>query len=152
MQTVASWVGPTVALSLIVIALAFIAIALVTVRLLLVASKETRELAEELSRLRADLGPALQGMRRIADAGGELTERVRVELDQYLQASRRFRAGLERGARRARGRLADLEALYDVIHGEVEHTALDVTARLKSLRQAGGVVRRVRRLLRRGRR
>ena len=66
-----------------------------------------------------------------------------------MEASRRLRRGLERGVRRARVRLADLDALYEVVHGEVEHTALDVAARLSGLRRAGGMVRRVRRLLRR---
>jgi uncharacterized protein YoxC len=150
MQT-ASWVGPTVAISLVVIALAFIAIALFTVRILLVASKETRELAEELHKLRSDLQPAMEGIRKVAEATGEISGRVRSEIEEYLAASRRLRRNLERGARRTRRRLADLESLYEVVHGEVEHTALDVASRLRTLRQGGGMLTRVRRMLRRGR-
>lgn len=152
MSTTAGWVGPTVAIALVVIALAFIAIALFTVKMLMVASKETRELSEELSKLRAELQPALEGIRRVAEATSEVTGRVRTEIDEYLAASRRFRRGLERGARRARGRLADLESLYEVVHGEVEHTALDVASRLRSLRRGGGMMTQVRRMLRRAKR
>jgi biopolymer transport protein ExbB/TolQ len=152
MSTTASWVGPTVAVALVVIALAFIAIALFTVKMLMVASKETRELSEELSKLRSELQPALEGIRKVADATSAVTGKVHTEIDEYLAASRRFRRGLERGARRARGRLADLESLYEVVHGEVEHSALDVASRLRSLRRGGGMITQVRRMLRRGRR
>lgn len=136
-------------MALVVIALAFIAIAAFTVRMMMVAAKETRELSEELSRLRADLKPALDGLKHVAEMGSDLTRKVGSEVEQYVEASRRLRRGLERGVRRARVRLADLDALYEVVHGEVEHTALDVAARLSGLRRAGGMVRRVRRLLRR---
>jgi len=152
MPTTAGWVGPTVAIALVVIALAIIAITLFTVRMLIAVDKETRELAEELHKLRSDLGPAMEGIRKVAEATSEVTGRVRAEIDEYLHASRRFRRGLERGARRARGRLADLESLYEVVHGEVEHTALDVASRLRSLRRGGGMVTQVRRMLRRAKR
>ena len=136
-------------MALVVIALAFIAIAVFIVRMMMVAAKEARELSEELSRLRADLKPALDGLKTVAEMGSDLTRKVGSEVEQYVEASRRLRRGLERGVRRARVRLADLNALYEVVHGEVEHTALDVAARLSGLRRAGGMVRRVRRLLRR---
>lgn len=146
MPTTAAWLG-TVAL--VVIALAFVAIAAFTVRMMMIAEKEMRELSEEVSRLRADLKPALDGVKQVAEMGSDLTRKVGTEVEQYVEASRRLRRGLERGVRRARVRLADLDALYEVVHGEVEHTALDVAARLRGLRRAGGMVRRVRRLLRR---
>jgi hypothetical protein len=152
MSTTASWVGPTVAVALVVIALAFIAIALFTVKMLIAVDKETRELSQELHKLRSDLGPAMEGIRTIAEVGSKISGKVSGEIDEYLSASRRLRRNLERGARRARGRLADLESLYEVVHGEVEHTALDVASRLRSLRRGGGMIRQVRRMLRRGRR
>jgi hypothetical protein len=152
MSTTASWVGPTVAIALVVIALVLIGITAFAVRMLIVVDKEVRELSEELSKLRSELQPAMEGIRRVAEATSEVTGRVRTEIDEYLHASRRFRRGLERGARRARGRLADLESLYEVVHGEVEHTALDVASRLRSLRRGGGMMMQVRRMLRRAKR
>jgi hypothetical protein len=48
--------------------------------------------------------------------------------------------------------LADLDALYEVVHEEVEDTALDVAARVRSLRNGAGMVGRLRRWLVRARR
>jgi hypothetical protein len=52
-----------------------------------------------------------------------------------------------RGADRIQTRLADLETLYDVVHEEVEETALDVASALRTVRTGSGVVARLRRLL-----
>jgi len=152
MSTTASWVGPTVAIALVVIALVLMGITAFAVRMLIVVDKEVRELSEEVAKIRSDLRPAVEGVRKLAEATSEVTARVRTEIDEYLHASRRFRRGLERGARRARGRLADLESLYEVVHGEVEHTALDVASRLRTLRRGGGMMMQVRRMLRRAKR
>jgi biopolymer transport protein ExbB/TolQ len=152
MPTTASWVGPTVAIALVVIALVLIGITIFAVRMLIVVDKEVRELSEEIAKIRSDLRPALEGVRKLAEATSEVSGRVRSEIEEYLAASRRLRRNLERGARRARGRLADLESLYEVVHGEVEHTALDVASRLRSLRRGGGMMTRVRRMLRRAKR
>ena len=46
-----------------------------------------------------------------------------------------------------RSHLADLETLYDLVHDEVEDTALDVAAALRTSRQGHGMLGRVRRLL-----
>ena len=51
-----------------------------------------------------------------------------------------------------KSRLADLDALYEVVHEEVEETALDVAARVRSVRNGAGMVSRIRRWLVRGRR
>jgi hypothetical protein len=152
MPTTASWVGPTVAIALVVIALVLMGITAFAVRMLIVVDKEVRELSEEIGKIRSDLGPALEGVRKVADATSEVAGRVRSEIEEYLVASRRLRRNLERGARRARGRLADLESLYEVVHGEVEHTALDVASRLRTLRRGGGMMTQVRRMLRRAKR
>jgi hypothetical protein len=152
MPTTAAWVGPTVAIAVVVIALVLIGITVFAVRMLIVVDSEVRELSQEIAKIRSDLRPALEGVRKVAEAASEASGRVRSEIEEYLAASRRFRRGLERGARRARGRLADLESLYEVVHGEVEHTALDVASRLRSLRRGGGMMTRVRRMLRRAKR
>jgi hypothetical protein len=49
-------------------------------------------------------------------------------------------------------RLADLDSLYSVVHDEVEDTALDVAAALRTVRRGNGMLGRVRRLLVAGRR
>ena len=151
-ETPAGWVGPTGAIALVVIALAFAIIAGVALMLARVASQEIRELRQELARIRAELSPALHALQRVADAGVDLSNDVREEVQLYLEKSRFLREDLDRGVRRLKGRLADLDALYEVVHGEVEDTALDVAARLRSLRNGTRIVTRLRRFLVRGRR
>src|ERR1044071_894053 len=151
-ETPAGWVGPTGAIALVVIALAFAIIAGVALMLARVASHEVRELRQEMARIRAELSPALHALQRVADAGVDLSNDVREEVQQYLEKSRFLRKDLDRGVRRLKGRLAELDALYEVVHGEVEDTALDVAARLRSLRNGSRIVTRLRRCLVRGRR
>lgn len=146
------WVGPTVALSLVAIALAFVVIAMATALVSRKAATEISQLSEELAKLRHELSPALVAMRRVADAGSELSGDVREEIQQYLETSRGLRRDLERGVRRVKHRLADLDALYEVVQEEVEDTALDVVAKVRTVRSGIGMVGRIRRWLVRGRR
>jgi hypothetical protein len=144
-------VGPTGAIALVVIALAFAVIALVALALARRASNEVGELSAELARLRGELAPALRALQRVADAGVDLSGEVREEVHEYLETSRMIRKDLDHGVRRVKLRLADLDALYEVVHGEVEDTALDVAARLRSVRNGVRIVSRLRRILGRGR-
>ncbi len=150
--TSAGWVGPTGAIALVVIAFAFAIIAAVVVLLARGAAGEVRALSGEMARLREELSPALRSLQRVADAGVDLSTDVREEVQNYLATSRALRKDLEHGVRRLKVRLADLDALYEVVHGEVEDTALDVASRLRTVRKGVRVVSRLRRLLVRGRR
>ena len=76
---------------------------------------------------------------------------VRHEAGAFAQTSRRVRRKLVRGVDRVEHKLEDLETLYDVVHGEVEDTALDVAATLRSVRRGNGMLGRVRRVLAAGR-
>ena len=57
------------------------------------------------------------------------------------------RNDLEIGVRKVKRKLSDLDALYEVVHEEVEDTALDVAAGLRSVRNGAGMVGRIRRWL-----
>ena len=140
-----AWIGPTVAISLIVIALAFAAIGVAVTLLARTAIREVRE-------LRADVGPAISAVRRITDAGADLSGDIKEEVQEYLATSRAVRRDLERGVYQVKSRLADLDALYEVVHDEVEDTALDVASRVRAVRNGAGMVSRIRRWLVRGRR
>jgi len=140
-----AWIGPTVAISLVVIAFAFAAIGAAVALLARAALREVRELREEVA-------PALSAVRRITDAGADLSGDIKQELQEYLATSRAVRQDLERGVYQVKSRLADLDALYEVLHEEVEDTALDVAARVRSVRNGAGMVSRIRRWLVRGRR
>lgn len=146
------WVGPTMAISLVIIALAFAAIAFGSVLLARAAQKEIAELSEKLEGIRGDLHDAMHAVRRVAETGEDLSIKLKEEIQQYLATSRTIRHDLDRGIRRVKSRLADLDALYEVVHDEVEETALDVAAKVRSVRNGAGVVGRLRRLLVRSRR
>lgn len=141
------WVGPTVAVSLVVIALAFAAIATAAVMISRKASTEIGELSEELAKLRGEISPALAALRRVADAGADLSGDIREEVNEYLQVSKAVRQDLVMGVRQVKRKLRDLDALYEVVHDEVEDTALDVAAGLRTVRNGAGVVGRIRRWL-----
>lgn len=147
-----SWVGPTIALSLVVIALGFVAIAAAIVMAGRQAGKQAAKLSEEVAKLRQELAPTIAAVNRIAGSGADVGARVKDEVLALLDTSRRIRRGIGRGAKRLEGRLADLDALYEVVSTEVSDTALDVAATLRSFRTGASALSRIKRLLVRGRR
>lgn len=150
--SVPGWVGPTMALSLVVIAVAYVVIALATAAAGRVAAKAVGDLGQEIRELRGELGPAIQSVNRVANKLEAISDQVSGEVREVLETSRRTRFSLDRGIKRAQRRLEDLDALVEVVQEEVEETALDAAAALRSARTAGGAVGVLRRLLVRGRR
>lgn len=146
------WVGPTAAVSLLVIALCFLVIPLVVVVVGRKAAEAAGEFRKEMAELRGELGPAIQAVNRVATKLEGISDQVGGELHEIVETSRRTRYDLERGLRRAKDRLEDLDALVEVVQEEVEETALDAAAAMRSMRTAGGAVGVIRRLLVRGRR
>ncbi len=146
------WVGPTAAISLVFIALAFVAIAAGFVLVARAAKREISEVSDKLEGIRGDLHDAMHAVRKVAETGEELSGKLKEEIQHYLTTSKAIRQDLERGVRRVKTRLADLDALYEVVHEEVEDTALDVAAKVRTVRQGAGMVGRLRRWLVRARR
>jgi hypothetical protein len=142
-----AWVGPTMALSLALIALCFLgvtsALAIAALRL----SGEVKKLGGMVGGLQDDVAQSLASVRRLTEQGQDLMVLVRHEAGALAQTSRRVRRKLVRGVDRVEDKLSDLETLYDLVHGEVEDAALDVAATLRSVRRGSGMIGRVRRLL-----
>ena len=86
-------------------------------------------------------------MRGLTEQAQDLMVLVRHEAGAFAQTARRLRRKTVRGADRMEAKLEDLETLYDVVHDEVEGTALDVAAALRSVRRGNGMLGRVRRIL-----
>jgi len=145
------WIGPTVAISLLAIALSFVAIAVVLLRLGLRAADESKKLSQELSELRSDIAPTIRALNKLAETGEEVGVKVRNEVLALVRLSRRVRRSVQRGTQRVRGRLEDLDALYEVVRDEVEETALDVAATLRTVRTGASALSRIKRFLVRGR-
>jgi hypothetical protein len=147
----AGWVGPTVAISLAVIALSILVAAIAVAVAALRLSSQARKISGLVDGLQDDAAQALKAVRRLTDQGQDLMVLVRHEAGAFAQTSRRVRRKLVRGVDRVEHKLEDLETLYDVVHGEVEDTALDVAATLRSVRRGNGMLGRVRRVLAAGR-
>jgi hypothetical protein len=146
------WVGPVAAVSLAVIA--FVLVGLVAgVLLTLVRLRQAVQRAGELLQgIQGELGETVGNVRRLTEQAQDVLAVVRQEAGSYAQAGRRVRRQVLRVAHRMQTRLEDLESLYDVVHEEVEDTALDVAAALRAARSGNGMLGRVRRLLVPGRR
>jgi uncharacterized protein YoxC len=139
-ETAAGWVGPTVAISLVIIALAFVAIALASALAAREAAREMRQLSRVMETLRTDLAPALGAVQSMSGEGKRLAAMVGDEAEELVKASRQLREGL-------RERVANLEAIYEVLEEEVEETALDLAVTLRGFRTGAGWFSRLRRLL-----
>ncbi|MFL5515728.1 MAG: hypothetical protein ACJ8DJ_06195 [Gemmatimonadales bacterium] len=142
-----AWVGPTMAISLAVIALSVLGTAIVLGTSVLRLTAQRKKIAALVDSLQDDAQQTLTAARRLTEQAQDLMVLVRHEAGAFAETGRRVRRKVVRGIDRVEERLADLETLYDVVHDEVEDTALDVAAALRSARQGNGMIGRVRRLL-----
>ncbi|MEP6591028.1 MAG: hypothetical protein ABJC19_07580 [Gemmatimonadota bacterium] len=141
------WVGPTMAISLVLIAICFLGIAGAVAFTLREALERGQSLARELGELRRELSPTLQALNRLGTGGAEVMELAQEEVREILHTTRRLRRDVEKTVERTRIRLADFEAVVEVVQEEVEETALDFGAALRTVRTGSGVIGRLRRLV-----
>jgi hypothetical protein len=139
------WVGPTVAISLVIIAGSFLAIALAMAMAARQAAQEMRQLSKVMESLRNDIAPALGAVAAVSNEGQRLAGLIGNEAEELVKSSRALREGLQT-------RIQNLEAIYEVLEEEVEETALDLAVTLRSVRSGAGWFGRLRRLLGLGRR
>jgi uncharacterized protein YoxC len=132
-----TWVAVVTGVSLAVLALAAIAIALSSV----VAALALRTFLKVLQQL---AGPAVGDVR-------QLVSTIRSEAEGLAETSHDLRTRIVRAADAAEARLADLDALFEVVQEEVETTALDVAATLRTVRRGLSVLEWGRRALKRRR-
>ena len=95
--------------------------------------------------------PALEAARGAAEDLRALTGAVRDEGRDVVALSRDLRGRVDGAVERLSDRFEDLDALFDVVYEEVESTALDVAAGLRTVRRGRSLVARMRRALRRRR-
>jgi uncharacterized protein YoxC len=144
-EIASGWVGPTMALSLVVIALAFLVIAAAAALAARQAAHEMRQLSRVIESLRAELSPALRAVEALSGEGERLAGLVSTETEEIVRASRALREGV-------RERITSLEAVYEVLAEEVEETALEAAVTLRTFRTGASWFGMIRRLLRLGRR
>lgn len=143
----AGWIGPTMAISLALIAACFLGIAAVVAIMLREAVERGQSLAKEFAELRKELSPTLQALNRLGTGGAEVVELAQEEVREIIYTTRRLRKDVEKSVTRARRRLADFEAVVEVVQEEVEETALDLGAALRTVRTGTGFIGRLRRLV-----
>jgi uncharacterized protein YoxC len=142
-----AWVGPTMAISLAVIALSILGAGVAVGIAVLRLSGQVKKMGAVVEGLQDDVTEGVTSIRRLIEQGQDLMVVVRNEVGAFAQTSRRLRRKVIKGVDRVEGKLSDLETLYDLVHDEVEDTALDVAAALRSARRGNGMLGRVRRLL-----
>lgn len=145
--TVAGWVGPTMAIALVVIALAFAAIALSFLMIGRGLAQGLERATASLDHLQAELVPALKSLGAMAEDGRSLAETIRTEVTEFTETSSRLRERIETGSQRLAERLENLEAVYDVVEEEITEAALDLTATIRTIRTGAGWFGKLRRLL-----
>ena len=146
-STAPDWVGPTVAISLAVLALSFLGMGIAVAVAALKLAKQAAKVGTLVDGLQDDIARTLKGVRSLSEQAQDVMVVVRHEAGAFAQTSRRLRRKMVRGADQIEAKLQDLETLYDVVHDEVESTALDVAATLRSVRKSTGMIGRVRRIL-----
>jgi len=145
--TTPDWVGPTVAISLAVLALSFLGMAIAVAIAAFRVAKQAKKVGGLVDGLQDDIARTLKGVRNLTEQAQEVMVLVRHETGAFAQTGRRLRRKTVRAVDRIEAKLQDLETLYDVIHDEIEGSALDLAAALRSLRRGNGMLGRVRRIL-----
>jgi uncharacterized protein YoxC len=142
-----AWVGPTMAISLAVVALSFLGIAVALAVAAFKLTGQAKKIGTLVDGLQDDIARTLKTVRHLTEQAQDVMVVVRQETGAFAQTGRRLRRKLVRAADRIELKLEEVETLYDVVHDEVEGTALDLAAALRSLRRGNGMLGRVRRLL-----
>src|SRR6266571_1209721 len=114
-----TWVAVVTGISLAILALSAIAVSSV------IAALGVRAFLRVLREL---AGPALADVR-------QLVTTIRTEAESLVGTSQDLRGRIVKAADAAEARLADLDALFEVVQEEVESTALDVAATLRNVRR-----------------
>ena len=142
-----AWVGPTVAISLAVLAVSFLGLAIAVAVAAHKQAAQIRKDGTQVDGLQDDVARTLKSVRSLTEQGQDIMLLVRHETGAFAQTARRLRRKAVRAADRIEIKLEELETLYDVVHDEVEGAALDMAAALRSVRRGNGMLGRVRRLL-----
>jgi uncharacterized protein YoxC len=135
LQAVQGWVGPTMAISLVVIASSFLAIAGAVLFGALAVSRQAKKLREQMSGLEEDAKRAMRSVRRAARNTAEASQVLKEQAYHFARTGKRVRARIDDVSELVHQRVEEMDALYEVVAGEVEEAALDVATSVRSLRR-----------------
>jgi uncharacterized protein YoxC len=130
-----------------ILALSFLGMGIAVAIAAFRVAKQVKKVGALVDGLQDDIAHTLKGVRNLTEQAQDVMVLVRHETGAFAQTARRLRRKIVRGVDRIETKLQDLETLYDVIHDEIENTALDVAAALRTVRRGNGMLGRVRRIL-----
>jgi uncharacterized protein YoxC len=87
----------------------------------------------------------LDSVKKVVDDATEVMAAVKSEADGFVDSVRDVRGGVNALVGRVEERLQDLDALIDVLQYEVEETALDIAAAMRTTRRGTTVLRAMKR-------
>src|SRR5260221_10297413 len=128
-----SWIGPTIAISLVVIAASFLVMGSVALLVGMGLRKQSRALRAQVAAFTGDVRA--------------VTVRLKGEIEGFADISADARQKLKGAIESVDGRLKDLDALVEVVQEEAEETALDVASFIRTVRRTGGILGAARRRL-----
>ena len=120
-----TWIGPTVAIALVVIAASFLVMGAVALVIGLGLRKAKHDIGAQLAAFTGDAKAA--------------TSRLRTEVDGFADLSAETRGKLQRAVRGVEERLLDVDALVEVLQEEAEEAALDVAALVRTARRSASI-------------
>ena len=126
MSGVPSWIPPTIAISLIVIAASFVVLGTVSLAVGLSLRRHSRAVRARLTAFTSD--------------ARAVTLRLKGELESFAELSGEARAKMRGAIDTVEGRLRDLDALVEVLQEEAEETALDIASLVRTIRRSGAIL------------
>jgi hypothetical protein len=147
-----TWVGTVTAVSLGIIALSFVSMAVGLLIAIKAGTKQLARVSNVVQGLENDLMPAFRSIREMTEKGKDVADLVKNEAVALARTSRAIRRRTRLGVERIEERLQDLDALYEVVHEELEEAALELATVVRTVRTGGGWLGRIRRFLPGGRR
>lgn len=139
------WAAAVTAIATVIIALVLTVGAVALVRWLGEMHRLGQAVKQQLERLQYEARPALDSARAITRDAEKLVASVRAEVEGFAGASKEVRDRLTRVADAMEERLGDIESVVDMVQYEVEETALDVAAALRTTRRGTSVLRAMKR-------
>ena len=135
-----SWTEIVSALSLVVIAGVLTVSTIAWLRWLYETRRIAMAFEQALGSLQRDAGPALASVRTLTDDAGAVVKTVRGEVEHYARHAEDVRERLGGLVDDVEDRLRDLETVVDIVQFEVEETALDVAAALRTTRRSASIL------------
>jgi uncharacterized protein YoxC len=135
------------ALSTLVIALVVVGLVVAMLIVLRRVTALSASMTRVLETVERDARPTIESVRRTAEEANRLGVAIRTEVEGFAGTSQRLRDRVERTSRALEERFSDLETLLDILQDEVEETALDLAAVMRTTRRGAGLFRAARRVI-----